>query len=302
MEEKATIRKDNAVVTSAAYRTSQTIPLVFHFEPAAFESTAKRLKDCTVEKATIEDRDIYLFDNFFSQEESNEMRAFSQAGEFGKSIYADQESREKGEEPAKAMANKEKWKLFQNPPQAIQEIYKFYSYLASKLDADVATLPWEMYDAHICAAAVATNRVEKMSAESMELGKHEDYNTEKGLAFGLPVLYAKDIVHEGGFINGDPGKPWLVSLMLYTTDEGFLPEYGMGTVFCNHTGQNEFKADCRHMRFVLFEGDIIHGIETSNIPESKHVSRVSYVYKLTMNPKRADISLKREFAELIGER
>lgn len=294
------IRKESAIITSDSYKNPRTIPLTFHFEPAPFESPDVRLRDCQISKTAIDGKDIYIFDDFFLENEADEMRAFTESSEFLKSIYADQGSKEKGEEPAKAMDNKEKWKLISNPSSALKEIYKFFNMLAYRLDADVATLPWELFDGKICSPSVATNRVDGLSAESQELGKHEDYNTEKGIAFGLPKLYSESSeLHSNTFTNGAEGKPWLVSLMLYTTDKDFRPEYGLGTVFCTKNGKVATKAECRHMRFVLFEGDIVHGIEKSQIPTGVKASRVSYVFKLTLNPKKANAHLKQQFAELM---
>ncbi len=295
------IRKDSAVVTKEDYKNPRTIPLVFHFEPAPFESPDVRLRDCQIQRISIEGKDIYIIDDFFLESEADEMRTFSETVDFTKSIYADQGSKEQGEVPARAMDNKEKWKLLSSPPQAMKELYKFFNMIAYRLDADVATLPWELFDGKICSPSVATNKVDSISSESMELGKHEDYNTEKGIAFGLPTLYSEmKELHPNKFVNGSEGKPWLVSLMLYTTDRDFHAEsYGMGTVFCTKNGKVEAKAECRHMRFVLFEGDIVHGIEKSQIPPGVKAGRVSYVFKLFLNPKKANGSLKKQFAELM---
>ncbi len=83
--------------------------------------------------------------------------------------------------------------------------------------------------------------------EALQMGKHDDYNTQEGTPFGIPVLYSTEKVsHIRTFVNGDVGKPWLVSIMLYATDEKFLPEYGMGTVFCKKNGEVVSRADCRH--------------------------------------------------------
>jgi hypothetical protein len=134
----------------------------------------------------------------------------------------------------------------------------------------------------------------------MKLGMHEDYNTEEGIAFGIPILYsAEPIYHPNHFVNGDQGRPWLVSLMLYATSEHFRPEYGLGTVFCESHGNIDFKADARHMRFVLFEGDIIHSIEESKHPQDTKPWRISYVFKLIINPKEEKKSMKKAFSDLI---
>lgn len=178
-------RKDTAIVTSDRYKTPKTSPLIFHFEPASFASPDLRLQECVIEHTSIEGKDVYLFDDFFLDEEAQELRDFSTKSEFSRTIFAEHYSRTQGEEPARAMDNKEKWRFFANPQQSVKEIYKLLNFIAYRLDADVTTLPWELYDQDICAPAVATNRIENLSHESMELGKHEDYSPESGIPFGI---------------------------------------------------------------------------------------------------------------------
>ena len=74
----------------------------------------------------------------------------------------------------------------------------------------------------------------------------------------------------------------------------------MGTIFCKKNGEIASKADCRHMRFVLFEGDILHSIEESKIPPEVSTWRVSYVFKLIINPRaESKKSLRTVFYELL---
>lgn len=296
--ENPIVTKGMAHLLSESYNTPKTSLLTFHFEPTDFKTVGERLKTTDIQHISIEDKDLYLIDNYFTEEEGKNFRQFTKDRKFERAIYAVQESKEKGEEPARAMGNKEKWELFSHPPQAIQEIYKFLCTFAKKLDADISTLPWELCDQYICAPAVATNRIEKLTLESQEKGKHEDYNTEEGIAFGIPILYSKDKKeHERNFVNGAVGKPWLISLMLYVTDDNFKPEYGLGTAFYNDNGQLAKRTDSLQMRFVIFEGNIVHSIEKSHIPEGIKTWRVSYVYKLIVNPKKNNQSMKSLFKE-----
>ena len=298
--ESPKIKKDMAVLTTDRYKTPKTSPIIFHFEPHPFVSPELRLEDSKINHDTISEKDIYIIDNFFLDREAEELRNFSTKSHFSRDIFADNESKEKGETPDRAMDNKEKWVFFANPPQAVKEIYKLLSWLSHQMDADITTLPWEMYDKDICAPAVATNRVEYKSQESMELGKHQDYSTEKGISFGIPILYSKEpTLHPNNFINGSEGKPWLVSLMLYSASEEFSPDCGLGTIFCNDSGDVALCADSRDMRFVLFEGDIIHTIEKSKLQHNINAWRVSYVFKLVVNPKNESKSMKKVFLELI---
>ncbi len=301
--EKSEIRKekDSVILLNDRYNTPSTSLLLFHFEPHAYSSSDLRLKDCALQHISIEGKDIYIFDNFFLEQEGADMRTYSKNATFSRSSYAHQESREKGEEPARSMNNKEKWEFFSKPPQPIAEINKLLGMLAQRLNADISTLPWDICDQHMAASAVATNRHERVSRMSVETGKHEDFNTEKGIPFAIPMLYAKEqTFYPGNFVNGAEGNPWLVSLMLYATEDNFLThEYGIGTLFCKKDGDIVAKAACQHMRFVIFEGDILHTVEESHIPAEINTWRISYVYKLMLNPRQAGQSLKKAFYELL---
>jgi len=302
--ESPKIRKDNESIKlmNEKYNTPKTSLLLFHFDPHPFISSKSRLKECSIQHSSVENKDIYLFRDFYMKDESRDMQDYSRNATFSRSSYGSQESKEKGEEPARSMDNKEKWVFFAKPPQPIKEIYKFLSLLSLELNADISTLPWDICDEKLCASAVATNRVERSSKESMEMGKHEDFNTEKGLPFGIPILYSKEqAYYPCNFINGSEGNPWLVSFMLYATAENFKSSYGLGTVFCKKNGEITTRVPCEHMNFVIFEGDILHSIEESTIPADIHTWRVSYVFKLLINPKVPNKSMKEELRKLLGD-
>lgn len=287
------IRKDTFILTNDRFNTPKTSMLVFHFEQQPTSSMDSRVKNCTKERFSVEGKDVYFFDHFFQESEDRDLREYSRQATFSRSSYASHESREQGEEPALSMNNKEKWEFFAHPPQAIKEVYKFLGWLAYRMDADISTLPWDLCDPSICASAVATNRIERVSHASMELGKHQDFNTEKGVPFGIPILYSKEkAYYHSKFVNGETGKPLLVSLMVYAASEDFKPEYGMGTVYYKGNGEIALQTDCRHMRIVIFEGDIPHAIEESRLPPNVKVWRISYVFKLILNPKKENLSMR----------
>lgn len=295
------LRKESAEIVSERYKTTKSIPLIFHFEPAPFQSPALRLHDSDIRHVEIEGGDVYTFNGYFLDEEGDELRKISSQGKFERTIYADHDSKQQGEEPAYAMSNQEKWKFFSQPPSAIKEIFKLLCYLADKLNASITTLPWELYDADVCVPTFATNLIKQACADSETLGKHEDYNTEKGgVCFSIPRLYGDHSkAHPLKFVNGEAGKPWLVTIMVYATSEDFLSEYGLGTVFCKKDGEVFLREECRHMSFVLFEGQIVHGVARSTIPAGITPWRVSYVLKLVINPKKENDSMKQKFCELI---
>ena len=76
---------------------------------------------------SIEGKDVYILDNFFLEDEAEGMLEFSKKGQFCKKIFADQKSEEKGEEPDRAMDNKEKWRFFANPLLKVPEFDKYYA-------------------------------------------------------------------------------------------------------------------------------------------------------------------------------
>ncbi|HEY2810756.1 MAG TPA: hypothetical protein VGJ00_05155 [Rhabdochlamydiaceae bacterium] len=244
-------------------------------------------------------KDIYLIDGYFSDAEAKEMRAYCAQATFSRNSYGSPEAIEKGEQPARSMDSKERWLFFSHPPQPINELYHFFGMLAHCLEAEVATLPWELCDANGSgSSSVIVNFLEKMSPESMELGKHRDCNPASQVSFGIPILYQQGgEFHPSSFANGAVGNPWLISVMLYVTDAAFLPEYRLGTVFYDQRGKLVFRADCIPMRIVIFEGDITHSIEASEIPPSIKTWRISCVFKLVLNPKNPDQSIKQKFSE-----
>lgn len=294
------IRKDSFILTNERYKNPKTSMLVFHFEPKSFRSIEQRLARSSIEHHSVESKDIYTIDQFFQKDEEDLMREFSKNAKFSRTSYASHESREEGEEPALSMNNKEKWEFFANPPLPFKEIYKLLGMLSHELDADISTLPWDLCDQAICASAVATNRIEKVSKKSMELGKHQDFNTEKGTPFGIPILYAKENgIYDSQFVNGATGKPLLISFMLYAADEKFNPEYGMGTVYYKNNEEEALRTQCKHMRLVFFEGDILHSIEEAKLPSHVKTWRISYVLKLLFNPKNANQSMRTAFYEFL---
>ncbi|HSX26217.1 MAG TPA: hypothetical protein VLE89_04330 [Chlamydiales bacterium] len=228
------------------------------------------------------------------------MREFSRTASFSRNIFGSKQGIEKGEKPARAMNGKERWQFFAKPPPAIQEFFKLLSWFSFTLDAEVTTLPWDLCHGTTSSPTIATNFLEEVSPESMELGKHEDYNTEEeGIAFGIPILYGKGF-HPSCFINGAPGKPWLISALIYSTHENFRPEYGMGTMFYKKDGTIAFKTPCRDLRVVICEGDILHSIEQSHLPPNMATWRVSYVFKLALNPKSETQSMKQLFSKAMS--
>ncbi len=296
------VKKTSIVLTDNHYNTPGTSLVAFQFQPYWNASLEARIRQSLVEHTSLDSKDVYLIDGFFSSSEGQEIREYSARAAFSRNSYGSPEAIEKGERPARSMNGKERWQFFSNPPQPILELYNLFGMVAHCLGAEVSTLPWELCDANRNGSpSVIGNFLDEASQESMELGKHRDCDPASKVPFGIPILYHQESeFHPSQFVNGDVGKPWLISVMLYATDEAFLPEYRLGTAFYNQIGEPALKADCLHMRLVIFEGDIIHSIEASKIPTPVKTWRVSYVFKLVLNPKQPNQSIKKMFSEWIG--
>lgn len=201
------------------------------------------------------------------------------------------------------MNTKERWNLFSTPPPSIHELHKLLKFLSLQLKTEITTAPWELcHQEKAATPSVIINFHTEVSTETMQLGKHRDSHPEKGVFYGIPILYKEGTeFHENCFENGAPGKPWIVSVMLYAASEHYLPEYRMGTVYYKTDGEMAIKTNCFDGRFVLFEGDIFHSVEESNIPSETKLWSISYVLKLVINPKEANQSVKKMFSQILQD-
>jgi hypothetical protein len=292
------MRKENTTLITDHYKNPKTSLVIFHFEPRASE-----LNTGLVHRASIENKDLYIFDNYFQKGQRDETKNYFETATYSRPSYSTADSGEKGEKPGYSMNTKERWSLFANPPGSIRELHQFLGILSHRLDAEITTAPWELcHQAMAVTPSVITNYHTEISHETMQLGKHRDSHPEKGMFFAIPVLYEeKGVVHDNCFENGAPGKPWVVSVMLYATAEHFLPEHQMGTVFYKPDGEDALKVNCLDGRFVLFEADLFHAAEESAISSTTGLWRISYVLKLIMNPKTRDQSVKKAFAQLFQD-
>lgn len=90
-----------------------------------------------------------------------------------------------------------------------------------------------------------------------------------------------------------------MTLLLYTTEENFNPNYGLGTSFYNSEDRWHI-VNCKHMNMVFFRDDIFHSLAASNIPNDIKTSRVSYVFKLIMNPTRSNQNIEKELYQFLN--
>lgn len=299
-QELPKIKKKALALTDPHYQTSKTSLLVFDFEPICYTSSLKRLNRSQIQSTSIDGKEVYILDDFFTEEEGRLLRDFSAQATFSRNSYGSPEAIENGEKPARSMDGKERWQFFSHPPEPIFEIYKLFGTLADRLGAEITTLPWELCDpAGNGSPSVIGNFVEEASHESMELGKHQDSNPQKGLPFAIPVLYAPEpSFHPQSFPNGEKGFPWIVSVMLYVNAENYHSNYCIGTAFYGTDQSVAIRSAPNNMRLVLFESDLFHTIEESCIPEGVKTWRVSYVYKIIINPRQKNESMKQKFAQL----
>jgi len=294
------IEKDKTVLTHANYQDRQSILTTFRFKPCLSESSIERLNQASKKHISIEGKDLYVLDGFFLDLEGDEMRLVCKNLDFEVPVCAKTENIGKFAFKSRSMNNRGRWQLFSQPPNPFREFYQLLGTLACHLDIEIALHPWFLRGEVSSLPAFVVNYHEGMSAEDEYGDKHCDYEPEKGVCFGIPNLYSKEKeLHKSNFVNGAVGKPLLVTAMLYSTSHEYDPKYGMGTAFYENGGKKVFSSDCIDMRLVLFEGDILHGVEKSDIPEGLDVWRISYVFKLTMNPSHSSQDIKAELKKLI---
>lgn len=302
MLEKCSIRKSSTFLLNNYYDTPKTSLLIFHFDPFLFHCTGVRMHKARIQHIDLSGKDLYVVDDFFSSSEAEQVRVFSRGASFSVHSYGSREAIEKGEKPARSMSGRERWNFFSNPPIAVHELYKWFATLSDAMEAEVTTLPWDLCAQDTNTSSVVGNFLEEVTYESMEFGKHHDSNPETGISFGIPILYSKEKNFYGEtFMNGEKGKPWIISVMLYAAEDNFLPEYRMGTVFYDEKSKCSVFSKCFNTRLVLFEGDILHSIERSDIPAFLKTWRISYVFKLVINPRKENASMKELFRDFMGQ-
>jgi hypothetical protein len=298
--EAFSFNKKKAEGIDIPFKHPQTNSLIFEF-PSSFSSNSKsQLSSSTCNYYEIGQKSLYIFDDFFSKLEKDQMRSFIEGTTFSRKLYGKQKAEEEGEEPAYTMDNKTKWNFFSSPPPAITTIYKLLSHLSYKLDSEITTQPWELYNNEICVPAVVTNHINHFSKKSEVLDKHDDANPKQGIGYRLPILYSNDnSFFPYNFSNGATDTPWLVSLLIYSTSKSFKPDNGLGTHFYYDDNTLATTASCQDLRFVLFDCDLIHGMQASQQESLMKTSRTSFVFKLAINPRKKGFCAKEKFYQLI---
>lgn len=295
------IKKEKFKNCKIAYQNPKTSLLYFSFEPHDHKEIEKDLQSSSIQGILLENKAIYVIEDFYQLEEAYELQKFSSSTTFSRYSYGSIEGIHEGEKPAKSMDGKERWLFFSHPPKPIKKIYRLLSYLSYQLDCELITMPWELFDGEAASPAIIANFVETVSLESMVKGCHKDYNSSKGLPFVIPNLFSSEDGHQI-FENGAIGKPYLLSLIIYSCSADFLPEYEMGTIFYSDCLTDSINFECKDMRILLFEGDITHSIAKSNFVNDGNTWRVSYVYKLIFNPQKEHQAIKEDLCILLKEK
>lgn len=285
MQSRYQIKKHKTTLLDEIYNHPKTSCLVFSFEADKFSKTALKLLQAEAIHLNIGEKSLYIIDHFFQEKQAEEIKSFFSSASFSRSSYGSAAAILQGERPAKTMNGKERYVLVENPPLAIQEVFKLLGFIAHETNTKITTLPWELCDKEGNGSpSIIVNKLERSTESSRELERHKDVDPGKKISFGIPVLYQPGRCFEASFENGAHGKPWLVTLMIYTTAANYKDDYKMGTVFYHQDGTLAARVRCRDMRLVIFEGDIEHSIEESFIEESIITWRVSTVFKLVINP------------------
>jgi len=260
----------------------------------------QRTNNCVIKSYDINSQKLYTIDNFFNSSELELLRNFSKTASYSRSSYGSEEAINEGEKPARSMNGKERWEAFFNPFKPFENFYYFLESMSAQLNIEISTIPWELSNGKSSSPATIANFLTEVSFRSTELGFHQDFNPSSGLPFLINKKADKDTVFSGPFDNGAQGFPYLLSIMIYATDESFDPSFGMGTRFKFKDSEEFIDLECSHGRIVIFEGDIWHSISPSLLP-SLNTWRVSHVYKLILNPISGNQDIKKDLCRILTQ-
>ena len=275
--------KKKFVATNEIYDQEKSSLLYFLFPSSFCANIDSRLKKSSVIHKKLNNQHVYCIDGFFDLFEADVLAKFSAESIFSDLSYGTLEAAALGEKPSMTLNAQERWNFFIQPPNPIKVIYSLFSHLARVLDIEISTMPWMLFNGIAGSCAVIANKVLSVKQESTIKGKHKDVDPTKKLAFETPCLYG-DKPFTGSQINGQTGYPYYLTVMVYSNASNFNENYEMGTSFFFQDGKM-IQAICRNMRIVIFEGDIFHSIGASNFSEDIDTWRVSYVFKIILNPK-----------------
>lgn len=261
-------------------------------------STIQRINGIYLKSTTIEEKQIFEIEDFFSIKELENLREVLNY-DYSLPLFASREAELAGEIPTKALSLRvARDSLILKPCLAIKEVLKFLGVLSHLLKAEVLLFPIQIQSnsSKVRVRSLTTNFLSSMSEENSLTGLHRDYEPQKGMPFQF--LKTNKTTFANKFINGEKGQPWLISLIIYATDLEFTEENrGLGTIFYSEDQKLSYNCSCKHGKIVLFEGDILHGISPSK-DTSSLLSRVSLVYKVAFLPETDEQSVRDDFQKV----
>ena len=268
---------------------------IFHSLKEEQEGIQRALKNASIDASSISGKHIVIIDNFFTSKEGNEMRRSTEFLDHSVPYPTNDISVSRGEDPPKSLTLNDRLGVFLTKPGCIAKIYQLFAHLGDQMQAVVSSHRWHFGKS----GNFTTNFLTRASEQTEKFGYDQDYEPETGSICSFPKVYSKEN-HARTYVNGSQGNPYLLSVILYMAAQNFNPDWGMGTNFKESDGKIR-AIRCQHMRLVLFEGDIEHGIQRSRIPEGLTTWRVSYVWKICFRPRTADApALNERFAKLFA--
>lgn len=177
--------------------------------------------------------------------------------------------------------------LEKDPILAMNAVHHLFGFIGAEIGARVHM---QKDSGHVL--SFVSNYIESMSREASEAGIHADY------------------FH---FLNGRIGQHWLITAMLYVTNEDFdAADRGMGTIFIS-PDKTRTVIKCQQMRLVIFQGDVQHTLEPSKNVEDEGAKemnptwRISITWKLVLVPEpgNSEFSIRDRFMaffhQLVGQ-
>lgn len=279
--ESAQLSKDNTVVmnpTVAPYVVGDLKTLfVFDQNPSG---SNERMSRANTQFFQVGGKPVFIIDGLFTANESQESRTWVASKPFDAYSYSSRQSQEAGERPALGFNIQTSWQALESPPNFLQKVYNFLSWVSEETGLIIATQPFDIHR-KLC---IVANYVESVSKTSMLTGLHTDYNPSNFNYFTVHKAFnPKKAYPLEKFQNGTPDRPFLFTLMLYLASETLQESHGMGTVLQNYKSEPTEESTCispKHMRLVIFQGDILHGIQQSFTDEGENIWRASIVLKL----------------------
>lgn len=282
------------------YLASKSSLVGFAINRLDTQLVSSRLSKATVTHQSLGDKEFWVIDGLFNENENVELRQYLNKASFSLKSYGSQQAIDQGEEPSYTMSGKERTLFLSHDFMGMRVFYQFLSFLSISLEAEIATIPWELSDGISSSSpSIAINKCLQMSTSSQNLGEHKDVDPSSSLSFSVKSLY-DGTSYPKAFENGKIGHPWFVSCILYCCDESFLESYDLGTLLYSDDQSQKAQVTIKPMRLAIFPSDMIHTINASSIPPQVKTWRVSIVFKLMISPKNKQSHLPTLFKSLLS--